>query len=172
MMMMMMCGEDSYKIPMMADDEVLVVVWVAPTANQDKQAKPAVAFKPLHSLHKAHSAQWHIDTCGDLDCRSTRHDVNETCSAQYQVHHASLQNKCCTTMLQNGHISAEICKICAHSVHHIVVHTECGGSILASIEGLSRVDWSELEANYIQPNTQIIPPCSTNQSSIPHLILP
>ena len=48
----------------------------------------------------------------------------------------------------------------------------CGGSILASIEGLSGVDWSELEANYIQPNTQIIPPCSTNQSSIPHFILP
>ena len=77
-MMFMMDGVDSYKIPMMADDEVLVVVWVAPTANQDKQARPPVAFKPLHSLHKAHSAQ-----CGDPDCRSMRHDVIGTCTAQH-----------------------------------------------------------------------------------------
>ena len=35
-MTMMINGDDSYKIPMMADDEVLVVVCMAPTAKQDK----------------------------------------------------------------------------------------------------------------------------------------
>ena len=89
---MMMHGEDSYKIPMMADDEVLVVVWVAPTANQDKQAKPAVAFKPLDSLDKAHSAQWHMDTCGDLDCRSTQHDMMQM---QHAVHNAKCSMRIC-----------------------------------------------------------------------------
>ena len=34
MMTIMINGEDSYKIPMMADDEVLVVVCMAPTAKQ------------------------------------------------------------------------------------------------------------------------------------------
>ena len=37
--MTLMTFHDSYKIPLMADDEVLVVVCTAPKANQDKQAQ-------------------------------------------------------------------------------------------------------------------------------------
>ena len=62
-------------------------------------------------------------------------------------------------------------EICALCVHHIVVCTECACSILASI-GRGRVDWTLPEANYIQPNTQIIPPRTPPPiSASGHLIL-
>ena len=39
LVMTLMTFDDGYKIPLMADDEVLVVVCTAPKANQDKQAQ-------------------------------------------------------------------------------------------------------------------------------------
>ena len=101
---------------------------------------------------------------------------------------------------QNKNKSAEICALCnmvdlftgcapwcAHSAsygrrvcslgaHHIVLHT---GRLKQSGQRLvgGGVDWTRLEANYIQPDTQIIPPIppyNTNQlilARIPHLIL-
>ena len=101
---------------------------------------------------------------------------------------------------QNKNKSAEICALCnmvdlftgcaqwcAHSAsygrrvcllcaHHIVLHTKRLKQSGQRLVG-GGVDWTRLEANYIQPDTQIIPPIppyNTNQlilARIPHLIL-
>ena len=42
--------DDSYKVPMMAEDEVLVVVCAPPTANQDKQSPADAAVASNHFI--------------------------------------------------------------------------------------------------------------------------
>ena len=96
-------------------------------------------------------------------------------SQLYKIHNTNVCNaylQICKYMCARMIILGiwEGCALC--DVHHIIAWcTECACSILASI-GRGRVDWTLPEANYIQPNTQIIPPRTPPPiSASGHLIL-
>ena len=81
MTMMLMDGDDSYEMPMMADDEVLVVVSVPPRANQDKQSPCCCCFKPLHRHKCAQCAKCalhiHVDVARRQDVHNRHQALHE-----------------------------------------------------------------------------------------------